>query len=66
MGTALGDARKIVVSNQNLQFTWRNSEQLKGNPVDAITALKNEPAATYIAMSASISRSSPAGRRSPR
>jgi hypothetical protein len=32
MGTAPGDARKIVVSNQNLQFTWRNSEQLKGIP----------------------------------
>jgi dihydrofolate reductase len=29
---ALGDARKIVVSNQNLQFTWRNSEQLNGRP----------------------------------
>ena len=29
----LGDQRKIVVSNQNLQFTWRNSEQLKGELV---------------------------------
>ena len=29
----LGDQRKIVVSNQNLQFTWRNSEQLKGDLV---------------------------------
>src|ERR671910_575186 len=24
----LGDARKIVVSNQKLELTWRNSEQL--------------------------------------
>src|SRR3954462_13993045 len=24
----LGDARKIVASNQRLEFTWRNSEQL--------------------------------------
>ncbi|MGH8911811.1 MAG: dihydrofolate reductase family protein, partial [Acidimicrobiia bacterium] len=30
MAKALGDARKIVVSNQQLEFTWRNSEQLKG------------------------------------
>ena len=55
MGKALGDARKIVVSNQNLQFTWRNSEQLKGDLVEAVTALKNEPGATDIAMSGSIS-----------
>jgi dihydrofolate reductase len=27
--TKLGDTRKIVVSRQNLQFTWRNSEQIK-------------------------------------
>jgi dihydrofolate reductase len=52
---ALGDARKIVVSNQNLQFTWRNSEQLKGDLVEAVTALKNEPGATDIAMSGSVS-----------
>jgi dihydrofolate reductase len=51
----LGDARKIVVSNQNLQFTWRNSEQLKGDLVEAVTALKNEPGATAIAMSGSVS-----------
>ena len=40
---ALGDARKIVVSNQRLEFTWRNSEQLEGDLVEAVTALKNEP-----------------------
>jgi dihydrofolate reductase len=50
----LGDARKIVVSNQDLQFTWRNSEQLTGDLVEAVTALKNEPG-TNIAMSGSIS-----------
>jgi dihydrofolate reductase len=55
MGKALGDARKIVVSNQNLQFTWRNSEQLNGDLVAAVTALRNEPGATDIAMSGSIS-----------
>src|SRR4029453_8241757 len=55
MGKALRDARKIVVSNQNLQFTWRNSEQLKGDLVEAVTALKKEPGATDIPMSGSIS-----------
>jgi dihydrofolate reductase len=55
MGKALGDARKIVVSNQDLQFTWRNSEQLRGDLVEAVTALKNEPGTTDIAMSGSVS-----------
>ena len=55
MGKALGDARKIVVSNQDLQFTWRNTEQLKGDVAEAVTALKNEPGATDIAMSGSVS-----------
>jgi dihydrofolate reductase len=54
-GKRIGDARKIVVSNQNLQFTWRNSEQLKGDLIEAVTALKNEPGETDIAMSGSIS-----------
>ena len=40
---ALGDARKIVASNQKLELTWRNSEQLEGDLVEAVTALKNEP-----------------------
>jgi dihydrofolate reductase len=43
------------VSNQALRFTWRNSEQLEGDLVDAVTTLKNEPGATDIAMSGSIS-----------
>ena len=55
MGKALGDARKIVVSSQNLQFTWRNSELLQGDLVEAVTALKNEPGATDIGMSGSVS-----------
>ena len=55
MAKALGDARKIVVSNQNLQFTWRNSEQLRGDLIKAVAALKNEPGATDIAMSGSVS-----------
>ena len=55
MGKALGDARKIVVSNQDLRFTWRNSEQLKGDFAEAVAALKNEPGATDIAISGSVS-----------
>ena len=43
LAKALGDARKIVVSHQKLEFTWRNSEQLEGDLVEAVTALKNEP-----------------------
>ncbi|MBO2455399.1 dihydrofolate reductase [Actinomadura barringtoniae] len=38
----LGDMRKIVVSRQKLDFTWRNSEQLEGDFVEAVRALKNE------------------------
>jgi dihydrofolate reductase len=51
----LGDARKVVVSNQDLQLTWRNSEQQKGDLVEAATALKNEPGTSDIAMSGSVS-----------
>jgi dihydrofolate reductase len=55
MAKALGDARKIVVSNQRLEFTWRNSEQLQGDLVEAVTALKNEPGDGTIGMSGSVS-----------
>jgi dihydrofolate reductase len=51
----LGDARKIVVSNQRLEFTWRNSEQLRGDLVEAVTALKNEPGDGAIGLSGSVS-----------
>jgi dihydrofolate reductase len=51
---ALGDARKIVVSSQPLEFAWRNSEQLEGDLVEAVTALKNEPGGN-IALSGSVS-----------
>ena len=50
----LGDARKVVVSNQTLEFAWRNSEQLKGDLVEAVTALRNEPGGD-VAMSGSVS-----------
>ncbi|WP_171904178.1 dihydrofolate reductase family protein [Streptomyces abyssalis] len=50
----IGDARKIVLSRQKLDFTWRNSEQLQGDFAEAVTALKNEPGAD-IAVSGSVS-----------
>src|SRR5207244_11290839 len=51
----LGDARKIVVSNQQLEVTWRNSEQLQGDLIEAVTALKNESGDGTIGMSGSVS-----------
>jgi dihydrofolate reductase len=54
MAKTLGDARKIVVSNQQLDFTWRNSELLTGDLVERVTALKQEPGST-IGMSGSVS-----------
>jgi dihydrofolate reductase len=55
MAKALGDARKIVVSDQRLEFTWRNSEQLEGDLVEAVAALKNEPGEGVIGLSGSVS-----------
>jgi dihydrofolate reductase len=52
----LGDARKIVVSrNQQLELTWRNSELLQGDLVQAVTTLKHEPGDGNIGTSGSIS-----------
>src|SRR5258705_13911655 len=36
----LGDVRKVVVSHQPLQFSWRNSELIKGDLRGAVTMLK--------------------------
>jgi dihydrofolate reductase len=55
MAKTLGDARKIVVSDQDLQFTWRNTEQLKGDLIEGVTALKNESRDSDIALSGSVS-----------
>lgn len=51
----LGDMRKVVVSNQELEFTWRNSELLRGDLVESVTALKDEPGDADIVMAGSIS-----------
>ena len=55
MAKTLGDVRKIVASRSPLTFTWRNSEQLEGDLVDAVTALKADPAIHRIAISGCVS-----------
>ncbi|MGW4383039.1 dihydrofolate reductase family protein [Kitasatospora sp. NPDC004531] len=51
---ALGDMRKVVVSHQDLEFSWRNSEVLKGDLVEGVRALKEEEGGP-IGMSGSVS-----------
>ena len=51
----LGDVRKIVASRSPLTFTWRNSEQLQGDFVEAVTTLKADPSVNRIAISGSVS-----------
>jgi dihydrofolate reductase len=55
MATLLGDTRKIVVSRQPLEFTWRQSEQLQGELTEAVAALKTEPGLNGILVPGSIS-----------
>jgi len=51
----LGDVRKVVASRQALEFTWRNSEVIKGDLVEAVTALKAEPGVRGVLIPGSIS-----------
>jgi dihydrofolate reductase len=51
----LGDMRKVVASRSRLELTWRNSEQLEGDLVEAVTALKDDPSVSRIALSGSVS-----------
>jgi dihydrofolate reductase len=51
----LGDMRKIVASRSPLTFTWRNSEQLQGDLVAGVTALKRDPSIQQIAISGCVS-----------
>ena len=51
----LGDMRKIVASRRPLELSWRNSEQLQGSLVEAVTALQNDPAIRRVALSGSVS-----------
>jgi len=51
----LGDVRKIVVSRQPLEFSWRNSELLDGDLIDAVTTLKADSSIGRILIAGSIS-----------
>lgn len=51
----LGDMRKIVASRSPMTFAWRNSEQLQGELVDAVLALKQDDTIRRIALSGSVS-----------
>ena len=51
----LGDTRKVVVSRQPLEFTWRNSERIDGELTDAVAALKADPSIRGILIPGSIS-----------
>ena len=51
----LGDMRKLVASRSPIEFTWRNSEQLEGDLIEAVTALKQDPAIGRIGSSGSVS-----------
>ncbi|HUX69761.1 MAG TPA: dihydrofolate reductase family protein [Cellulomonadaceae bacterium] len=51
----LGNMRKVVVSRQPLELTWRCSELISGDLVDAVTALKADTGITGILIPGSIS-----------
>jgi dihydrofolate reductase len=51
----LGDVRKVVVSRQPLEFSWRNSELIQGDLPDAVSALKTDPGIKGILIPGSIS-----------
>ena len=51
----LGDVRKVVVSRQPLEFSWRNSELIKGDLLEAVTALKADDGIKGILIPGSIS-----------
>ena len=51
----LGDIRKVVVSRKPLEFSWRNSELIDGDLVEAVAALKADPGITGILVPGSIS-----------
>ncbi|GIM95491.1 dihydrofolate reductase family protein [Paractinoplanes toevensis] len=51
----LGDVRKVVVSRQPLEFTWRSSELIDGDLVEAAAALKADPGVKGILIPGSIS-----------
>jgi len=51
----LGDMRKIVASRRELDFTWRNSEQLQGDLLEGVKGLKDDATIRRIAISGCVS-----------
>jgi dihydrofolate reductase len=51
----IGDMRKVVASRQPLEFTWRNSELVDGELVDAVAALKADPGVKGVLIPGSLS-----------
>ncbi len=51
----IGDMRKVVVSRQPLEFSWRNSELIDGDLLEAVAALKADPDVTGVLIPGSIS-----------
>ncbi|MET8152708.1 dihydrofolate reductase family protein [Actinoplanes sp. NPDC049668] len=51
----IGDARKVVASRQALEFSWRNSELIKGELVEAVAALKADAGIKGVLVCGSIS-----------
>jgi dihydrofolate reductase len=51
----IGDMRKVVASRQPLEFTWRNSEPVDGDLVEAVTAIKADPGVKGVLIPGSLS-----------
>jgi dihydrofolate reductase len=51
----LGDVRKVVVSRQPLEFSWRNSELIKADLIDVVTELKADTGIRGVLIPGSIS-----------
>jgi dihydrofolate reductase len=51
----LGDVRKVVVSRQPLEFSWRNSELIKADLTDVVTELKADTGIRGVLIPGSIS-----------
>src|SRR6476469_1309736 len=51
----LGDLRKVVETRGDQDLGWRNAEALQGDLVDAVTALKADPAIQKILIPGSVS-----------
>jgi hypothetical protein len=55
--------RKVVVSYQRLEFSWRNSELIKGDLLDAVTSLKADAGIWGILIPSSDLRGAATARR---